>query len=1299
MQCLITECTTLPSEAVDTILAQFLRADPKTSAFFSGRSGAITTSEEKPPASYTIAAMICTSCAERMSLYVAQYFSSVIVDAASLDGAKPKSKRRTSSSNDEEDLEQGPSEEDLKELDKAHRLLRELWRASPRVLQNVIPQLESELQTENEHLRTLATETIGDMAAGIGAAALTLPPPADPAAYPPKELVSIEEPARAPEKFSRANAAVYSRFLSRQNDKSPPIRAIWTAAVGRILITNAGGLGLNSSEEKELVQSLSRMLVDSDEKVRITAIQSIGQFDLKGIVSRIGAYGGLNQDDSLLKNLADRVREKKHAVRVEAVTVLGRIWAMAAGEIAAGNAEIKELLGEIPSKIFDAYYINEKDIHAMIDQVLFDFFMPVAYPATKRKGQTAGEESSTLTPEEADKVRVERLLVLFAGLNQRAKPVFLRLLARPLTLQSYVSMLLKRCEDYNGGVVEENGPEIKQHLARLINYFAKETPDAQRASEDFWKFAKLHDLRAYKLIRFCISPDSDYKKIHNSMKELKKRLDNANFPSTSADTILTFVRRVANLYFNKSHIQPIITFTQTDKSGLAPAANDLLMELTSKNPSAFKSHAEELCQALVDQAPSSTRDNGPTALDALKACAPFAKKYPNDMPKDRKFFNAMRQYALRGTPSAAAKYAVSILMSCGDKKEMYALELLQKCTDGYEYGMGDFLSKLACLSQLMATSAQELEDNLDPVVDIAINQTLLQFRTPADDQPQWESQIDEECEAKLWAIKILVNRIRPYTDAEAARDIAKPVYQLLTTLITKKGELSKRTPTPESHKSRLRLQAALSLLKLSTNRAFDAFLTPAHFVQLALVAQDEVHPVREAFMRKLKKYLGQDRLASRFYTITFLLAFEPSTRLREETLVWLRARARTLARTPGRMLLETVFARFLSLLAHHPDFAPSAADLADFARYILFYLRAVASEENLGFVYHVAQRVKGVADGLDAETSDRLYMLSDLAQAVVRCYEEARGWSMQAYGGKVALPAGIFVALPNHEVAQEIASRTYLPVELTEEGMIEDIVKADLKAGKANGRKRRSHEGRAGLGDRERPRKMRKGEANSSAKRSGASAIAKAGIKTPKKGGRRSAASMDDDDENSDGDDFGTGADNSVTRSASRRRSARASGAHGKNYAESSDDDADAIDEQAVAEPQVSRHSEVEDVEMLEANVAEDEDDDNDAANAQLHAEADDSDNDIIVQQEPRSDDTRDEGSEKENSKKGNSGTAKAQKKTKTKQGTLPFKKASGHDAVLAKSGAKHTAAADATAEAAPAVSANGRLRRTARGR
>ncbi|KAI7095974.1 hypothetical protein KC352_g38945, partial [Hortaea werneckii] len=390
---------------------------------------------------------------------------------------------------------------------------------------------------------------------------------------------------------------------------------------------------------------------------------------------------------------------------------------------------------------------------------------------------------------------------------------------------------------------------------------------------------------------------------------------------------------------------------------------------------------------------------------------------------------------------------------------------------------------------------------------------------------------DDDLCAKLWALRILVNGLRgvktsadKVLDAvEEIRDAAIPVYRLLNTLIERDGELSKTTTTPEHHKSRLRLAAANQLLKLSCNRPLDQLFTPQDFNRLARVAQDPLPEVRAGFVQKLKKYLGQSKLPSRFYGLVFMYAFEPKRETLETTTTWLKARATLMAKTAeGGM--ETNFARFLSLLAHHQDFSLDAEDLRDFVEYIMFYLKTVATQENLPLIYHVAQRLKTVADGIDSTKSENLYVLSDLAESVIRSFQELKGWSLQIYPGKARLPAGIFAPLPSHTVAQEIAEKRYVPDDLVDE--LDDLVKASLRP------RKRKAEGVSGQTAKKPKPSTASGEGKAKkAKKEPARRTSKTDTKTPKK------------------------SQDANLPSSAVRKSARASNV--KNYAEedSSDDD------------------------------------------------------------------------------------------------------------------------------------------------
>ncbi len=541
--------------------------------------------------------------------------------------------------------------------------------------------------------------------------------------------------------------------------------------------------------------------------------------------------------------------------------------------------------------------------------------------------------------------------------------------------------------------------------------------------------------------------------------------ESATAPQELLNVLIPLIYRVSVLVYNKSHVPSIMQYSRTNENGLGGTAHELLRDISNLSPEILKAHIQEICTLLQDTAPNTNKANDPGAVDNLKACASFASRYAKEMPQDRKFVQAMTNFALYGTPAEAAKYAVTIIMTL-NKKEMLAKELVNKCVKDFDYGAAGFLSRLATLSQLMLLAPDQVNRESDAVSDIAIQEILLQVRTESTDPSQsyeWSSEVEVECEAKCWALKILVNRIRSNVEPDTVSEVAKPVYKVLLNLITNNGECSPTKNTPPNHKSRLRLLAARLCLKLCTKKHTDALFLPTAFNSLALVAQDSLLAVRSAFLQRLKKYLGQQKLSQRFYTIPFLLAFEPNTTLRSETTTWIRSRAthfRDLkdqdTSSNTNTVMESVFARLLSLLAHHPDYDATAEDLIDFARYILFYLHPVATEENISLIYHIAQRLKQMRDAINpsAQYDDNLYHISDLAQLTIRRFEEAHSWNIQTMPGKMRLPHSLFTEVRNHEEAQQIAEKNYLP-EGVEEG-VEGLVRTSMRAARTQGKKRRS---------------------------------------------------------------------------------------------------------------------------------------------------------------------------------------------------------------------------------------------------
>lgn len=532
---IIDEAPAVTHDVVDVVVAQFLWADPITLGSSTKGKKSVqvdakqsTLRRKDAPPAYNMAKNVCNAFPEKMARLIGNYFSSVIVDFTNSGGSY---KAR----DDDDDARKGPSEDDIDEANKAHRLLRELWKCCPGVLQEIIPHLQDELATENVQLRQLATETFGDMISGIGAAGPPAIPNLDPVAYPSQSLSRTEAvrtfdfltTPTSINSFPTQYPVAYHAFLQRKNDKSAIIRASWTTGIGRILMTSAGGIGLDPEEELKLLKAFSECLIDSDDKVRLAAVKAVEYFQFTDIVRKLGSNGSMSTPGSILSNLADRVKDKKNIIHSETMKLLGKIWGVAAGAIAEGDESIKDLLGPIPTRILEACYVNDPEINVQVDLALYDSLLPLGYPPMKAKASangnsqvvkdSQGNSEQGYTEVELDKLRTERQLVLVSGLQEKAKKVFFAKQANQVTGARFMDGFLKLCEEYNGGVVSKGEKDLKKKLEGLIGFYATQLPDPTRVRDDLWKFAKAHDRRAYTLIRFCMDPTSDYRRVFRSI--------------------------------------------------------------------------------------------------------------------------------------------------------------------------------------------------------------------------------------------------------------------------------------------------------------------------------------------------------------------------------------------------------------------------------------------------------------------------------------------------------------------------------------------------------------------------------------------------------------------------------------------------------------------------------------------------------------------------------------------------------------------------------------------------------------
>lgn len=598
----------------------------------------------------------------------------------------------------------------------------------------------------------------------------------------------------------------------------------------------------------------------------------------------------------------------------------------------------------------------------------------------------------------------------------------------------------------------------------------------------------MHDRRSYQLLRFAMAAKSDYRTVTKAIREFSNRINSSTSATTTMlGTLMPLVYRSSSLIFNKSHVPAIMEISRTDELGLGNTAHEILRETSSQNPEVLETHIQEICQDLETQAPTAKQSDDPAVAEILKACAGFAKRLPAKLPSDRKFMVALTNYAMYSSSPVAAKNAVSIIMATASKTQMYAADLIKSSVKNCRFGSDHFLTKLATISQLNLLAPGESDDHGDQIINIATNEILLKRRNPEPNSGySWSDDVDDETVAKEWALKILVNRVRSKKateDDDELREYLESVYNILNTLIADQGELSEKKDTPPAQKSRLRLVAAKLIVKLCASRSVcDRLFTPASFNNIALLAQDPLFEVRSGFIGHLKKKLAQTtHLGPRWYAIAFLLAFEPNVTLYDSTSTWLRSRGAFFARQSqsssnskgqdkqSHTTMEVLFARLLSVLAHHPDYPPESSeesakvdDLVDFTRYILFYLSTIANENNLSLIFHVAQRTKQVRDAIsdsdsDLTMSNRLRTLSDLSQATIRRFAEIYSQQhkigggagsgveniLQTYPGKMRLSSSLFANITDQTEAQNIAEQVFLPEGV--EDRLDRVVRAFMK--------------------------------------------------------------------------------------------------------------------------------------------------------------------------------------------------------------------------------------------------------------
>ncbi|KAH8116096.1 armadillo-type protein [Phellopilus nigrolimitatus] len=864
---LIDECPMLPSEVLETMMAQFMDKNARM---------------DQP--AYRLAVEVCNATSDKLQRHVCQYFTDNIVQHAQA--------------------------EDYEEVARCHALIKRLNGACPALLHNVVPQLEEELRVEELQLRTLATQVLGEMFAD-----------------------------KAGGDLEKKYPSTWTLWLARRNDKAAQVRLAFVEGCKGLLLHHR-------LELREAVEdSLQTKLFDPDEKVRAAVCKLYAQLDYETALHYVS--------EKQLRTVGDRAMDKKQSVRQEALASVGRLYSIAYPEIENNDSAAIKQFAWIPQQVL--YSITSTtEVKSVALQVIAEYILPVP---------SKGDDEVAWT---------DRLLTVMRFLDEKGIATLLNISTLKLQRPSHFERYLQYCIDNNGGIIDADEDMVKKRLAAAIRMLSTLFPDPQKAAEDLQTFAKVNEQRLYKLLKTCMDPQTDLKGLVKASSEFTRRVEQS-MPSI-LPTMMSFFRQASLWIVNLSSVPTLVKRLQKGdhhtggKSTslaqvMADNAQTLLTTMSKSCPAVYRSHISEFTKAIADE-------KNPRLVEVcLQALAAVCKNEPGITPSDKRSTERLVRYA-HGTHPRHAKFAARVIAFTKNKEDLCS-EVVQFIADELPKADSDILvAHIAVLVEIVRFAPDAFEHKSDVIVAFLLKETLLRPGSSDagsmdidEDADEWteEDNLPALAKAKILALKVCRHRCLVHSKTETALDVATPVLKLLITILENGGLISENSHDEPTVKSRLRLQAAWSLVQLASVEKFSEIISP-NFVLLAVTIQDPCFNVRQIFLAKLTTYIATRKIPPRFNVIPFLTAHDPEDEIREKARgLIIHQFSRSL---PDIRLLhwETIFIRLLHVLAHHPDFGLEEQQALDLAKYIRLYLSLIATADNVSLLYNLAQKCKTVRD-------------------------------------------------------------------------------------------------------------------------------------------------------------------------------------------------------------------------------------------------------------------------------------------------------------------------------------------------
>jgi len=608
--------------------------------------------------------------------------------------------------------------------------------------------------------------------------------------------------------FSQA----FSEFKRRSVDKDPDVRKA-LINVMQALVDKRGEMGKILMEDEWNYMGGSReapllkLVIDIDEGVRKEAVAAVLSACLNNAES---------VPHSILECVAERVMDKKPAVRKQTMEGLSRLWQKycAPSDAARLPQSIADRFGSIPSRVLRLHGHDNATRQLVMSCV----------------------EDICLSPLNDARTGAEVALHFYSSLDLGAREN----LAALLKLRSrFCEIFVKFCElreQESADMEVDDGSKNEDVLIQKLSQFF---PDPGMANAHF---LKLHALKAptgpkvWLLLKTLVQEPADQVGTLKVQEEVLKRLGPKH---PELKFIKTLVGKLSDKFFGADFVRLVLNAVLEDESDCSGAAKKclaLIPELAARNKNLLLSE-EDLLDALL-----TSRCNDAAVCESVLKTIAVAGEQMSVLRKSKSGIATIKDLCTHDS-WVVAKYSVRSLVALGCDDRNSFSKLAQQAAGNVNFSI-KLPSALRVLSELAKACPEAVEKERDTVSKF-VRKKLLQGSWPA-----LAGKKDRQVviDSKVQGLKLLTVLSLHQED-----DGSEDILELCAEIIMKAGEIHVGEGTSKTDKVVLRKTAGSCILRVAKDGGAQSRVSPAIFATLSRLFEDEDKSVKDLMLQKVYK--------------------------------------------------------------------------------------------------------------------------------------------------------------------------------------------------------------------------------------------------------------------------------------------------------------------------------------------------------------------------------------------------------------------------------------------------------------